>query len=119
MHLTSIRIIIIILTVCLLIVIDPSKWTSGVFALLKERKNESVITVVGVIDRIESNQAVILIESEREELLVHTKHLPEDCYEGMWVIVNKYFNGTYQIKPQHDLTEKYNKKSKTLFNRLY
>lgn len=118
MYLSIIRIIIIILSVFLLIVVDPSKWTTGVFALLKNNEVETVTTKVGVVDRIENNKAVVLIDNETEEEIINKNDLPKGCEEGTWVLITKFSDDTYTIEIQKELTEKKKKESILLMKKL-
>lgn len=117
MNVSIIRIIIIGLSVCLLIVIDPTQWTTGTFALLQ--KNIQMETnFIGVIDRFEKNKAIILIDNIKKELQIEKSQLPDNCKEGTWLLINKNSDDSYTIVVQSELTDNYNRQSKSLMRQL-
>lgn len=119
MYLPLVRVTIVVLTFCLLIAyINPLKWEAGVFHYLKQTNKETIQTYVGVVDRIYKNKAIILIDSEKKEVIVNQDDLPTDCQEGTWLLIYVYSDGTYNIIAQQDLTEKNKRKSNMLINKL-
>lgn len=118
MYVSIIRVLIIILSVFLIIVIDPSKWKTGVFALLQKEEFQEVKTYVGVIDRIVKKEAVILVDSTKSDLIISMTELPPHCTTGTWLLINEYSDGTYTMTVQNELTEKNKSKSHYLIQQL-
>lgn len=119
LYLLLVRIIIVALSLCLLIVyVNPLKWEAGVFHFLKQTNKQTVQTYVGVVDRIYKNEAIILIDSEKKEMIVNQDDLPTDCQEGTWLYIYIYSDGTYNIIAQPNLTEENKWKSNMLINEL-
>lgn len=117
-YLSTIRFIIIMLSVCLLIVIDPSRWMTPIFALLQENNVTVESTLLGVVDRIEKQKATILIDSEKKEMIINPSYLPDKCGVGTWLLINKYSDGSYVINVQSELTNKNKEESKYLMEQL-
>lgn len=118
MYVSIIRMIIICLSIFLLIIINPSKWKTGVFAILQQETFQEVKTYIGVIDRIENNKVVILVDNNHEEIQLHKNHIQEEYSEGTWLLINEYSDGTYGVTVQSALTEKHEKKSRNLIKQL-
>src|SRR5690625_4913566 len=110
-----IRVLIIILSSFLFIVTNPFKWKLGASALLQDAPFKRLThTYIGVVDRIEYYQAVILLDGKKSELTFHINKLPIHCSVGTWFLVNEYSDGTYSIIVQEELTKKNKSKSNHL-----
>src|SRR5699024_5900131 len=111
--------IIIIISIILFIInFNPSKWNTGVVAHLKEATEKEMTTYIGVIDRFVNEKAVILIENERKEIVMHKSDLPRDCREGTWLLISEHLDGSFTAIIQDELTNKNKKESKRLIEHL-
>ncbi|MUV38927.1 hypothetical protein JNUCC1_02799 [Lentibacillus sp. JNUCC-1] len=71
----------------------------------------------GVLDRFEENQAVILLEDQKEEIIVERDALPENSQINTWFNIEKT-GGQYKLSIDHDTTEKELETSQDLLAKL-
>lgn len=72
----------------------------------------------GVLDRMEGEQAIILIESIHQTIVVSNSSLPSDSQINMWFNV-ELIDDTYKVVSiDYQLTEKRERKSTHLVNEL-
>lgn len=74
--------------------------------------------MLGVIDRFESDLAVILIESEHREIIVAKNALPTDALEGTWLTITEISEDAYTFQINVEQTKKQRKKVQSLREQL-
>lgn len=78
-----------------------------------------IITYKGVFDRMEGDQAIILIESNSKTLIVPEIFLPNNIQMNEWLTID-LIDCTYRITSiDHVLTEKRKRKSSSLTHKLH
>lgn len=78
----------------------------------------NIIAYTGVLDRMEGDQAIILIETTNKTLIVNKASLPVDVQMNELLKI-EVSDHTYQIiSVDHLLTEKRERKSTCLINKL-
>ena len=80
--------------------------------------SSEIISYKGVVDRMENDQAIILIDSINKELVLPMNSLPVNAQVNDWLHI-EFTNHTYKIVSiDHQLTEKRKRKSTYLINQL-
>ena len=80
--------------------------------------SSEIISYKGVVDRMENDQAIILINSINKELVVPMNSLPFNAQVNDWLHI-EFIDHTYKIVSiDHQLTEKRKRKSTYLINQL-
>lgn len=76
-----------------------------------------VSIVKGILDRFEENKAVILIEDQKEEIIVDKDILPENSDVSTWFDIKKQ-GGSYNLIIDPDLTHEKKQKATDLRAKL-
>lgn len=76
------------------------------------------IKLKGILDRFENDSAVILIEEEKEELIVPKRDLPKGSKVNTYFVIEKNFNGYEIVGIDEEKTILERKKSSSLMDRL-
>ena len=80
--------------------------------------SSEIVSYKGVVDRMENDQAIILIDSMNKELVLPLDSLPVDTQMNDWLHI-EFIHHTYKIvSVDHQLTEKRKRKSTYLINKL-
>lgn len=74
--------------------------------------------MLGVIDRFEAHQAVILIESEKREIIVTKNTLPLEAVEGTWLNITQTGQDAYTFQINMNQTNKQRSKAQSLREKL-
>lgn len=72
----------------------------------------------GILDRFENDSAVILIEEEKEELIVPKRYLPKGSKVNTYFVIEKNFNGYEIVGIDEEKTILEREKSSSLMDRL-
>lgn len=72
----------------------------------------------GILDRFENDSAVILIEEEKEELIVPKRDLPKGSKVNTYFVIEKNFNGYEIVGIDEEKTILEREKSSSLMDRL-
>lgn len=76
------------------------------------------MAIHGVLDRFVNNQAVILIESDNEELIIDKNKLPNNSREGTWFNLERTQSCYTIIGINEELTVENKTDTNKLMNRL-
>jgi hypothetical protein len=76
------------------------------------------IKLKGILDRFENDSAVILIEEEKEELIVPKRDLPKGSKVNTYFVIEKNFNGYEIVGIDEEKTILEREKSSSLMDRL-
>lgn len=76
------------------------------------------MAIQGVLDRIENNQAVILIEDFNDEFIIEVSRLPKNSEEGTWFDLEKTEAAYKIMRINEDMTEAKQTDVNTLMNQL-